>query len=482
MKDSTVSEWGLPWITEQKSGWLECTHLCIAWSLDEAERIGEVAAVERPRLLGRGEADADDTLPRLELREDRPGESRRTGPLRSSRISRRQLELRPAADGSIEVTRTGRCPLLINGREVDSGSVSPGDVLSLKNSMVLFVTRRRAPMPALVHAKAPDFALGRPDSHGLVGESAALWRLRDDIAYAARSKSHVLLLGGSGSGKELVARALHAESERSNGPFVARNAATFPEGLVDAELFGNIKGYPNPGTPERPGLFGEARGGTLFLDEIGELPPPLQSHLLRVLDRDGEYQRLGDARMLRADVRLIAATNRPVTELKHDFAARFTQRVTLAPLSERREDIPLLVSHLLERAAAEQEDVARRFFQSRAGRRAEPRIQPELVEALLRHPFDLGVRELERVLRVSLSSSREAFVALTPEVLETLAQGAAVEPLPETDAKELTRAEVEDAMVRAGRNVTRAAELLGLKNRYVLYRLMKKLGLDPAPD
>src|SRR6185369_7117992 len=120
---------------------------------------------------------------------------------------------------------------------------------------------------------------------------------------------------------------------------------------VDAELFGNVKNYPNPGTPEREGLIGEADGSTLFLDEIGELPVHMQAHLLRVLDRGGEYQRLGDSRAQRADLRVVAATNRPLDALKHDFLARLTLRLEIPSLDERRDDIPLLARHLLRRAA-----------------------------------------------------------------------------------------------------------------------------------
>ena len=117
-----------------------------------------------------------------------------------------------------------------------------------------------------------------------------------------------MLLGETGTGKELAARAVHRFSTRADRPLVARNAATMPAGLIDAELFGNARNYPNPGMAERPGLVGQADGGFLFLDEIGELPSELQAHLLRVLDAGGEYQRLGESRVRRSDFRLLAAT------------------------------------------------------------------------------------------------------------------------------------------------------------------------------
>src|SRR5690348_15490748 len=132
----------------------------------------------------------------------------------------------------------------------------------------------------------------------------------------ARRPGHVLLTGASGTGKELAARAIHALSKRSGQRLVARNAATLPESLIDAELFGNAKNYPNPGMAERAGLVGQADGSTLFLDEIAELPSSSQAHLLRVLD-DGEYHRLGDGLARRSDFRLVAATNRDVSSLKH---------------------------------------------------------------------------------------------------------------------------------------------------------------------
>jgi transcriptional regulator with GAF, ATPase, and Fis domain len=159
--------------------------------------------------------------------------------------------------------------------------------VNLDDQLVLLATMRpRAPY--LRATTAPPFSFGAPDPHGVVGESPAIWRLREALAFVARRAEHVLVTGPSGVGKELIARAVHDLSARAKKAFVSRNAATLPSGIIDAELFGNAKNYPNAGMPERAGLVGDAHGGTLFLDEIGELSTELSSHLLRLLD-GGEY-------------------------------------------------------------------------------------------------------------------------------------------------------------------------------------------------
>src|SRR5262249_51707936 len=202
--------------------------------------------------------------------------------------------------------------------------VGPGDTLELGRQMVFLCVRR----PAWITGAPPaeEHSFGDADAHGIVGESPVIWQLRERIAFVGPRSGHALIHGESGTGKELVARALHACSLRTGRPLVARNAATIPEGLVDAELFGNVRNYPNAGMPGRPGLIGEADGGTLFLDELAELPVSLHAHLLRVLD-GGEYTRLGEARPRRSDFRLIGATNRPESALKHDVLARLTFRI-----------------------------------------------------------------------------------------------------------------------------------------------------------
>src|SRR5262249_54787239 len=162
-------------------------------------------------------------------------------PLRSARISRRQLELAPTADGGLSVANVGKCPLLVNGQHVTEAVVEAGDTLSLQNSAVLLVGRRAA-MPSLASYPARlAFPFGDADPHGTVGESPTMWALREALAFAAASPNHVLLHGPSGAGKELAARTIHQLSSRSSGSFVARNAATLPEGLVEAALFGDVK-------------------------------------------------------------------------------------------------------------------------------------------------------------------------------------------------------------------------------------------------
>jgi len=395
-----------------------------------------------------------------------------TVPLDGSRISRRQLRLTPAGEDEIDVESLGRCPLAVNGVPVQKARVKPGDTLTLRNAMVLLVATRRNDSSRDVDA---DFPFGEADRHGMVGESDAAWELRRALAFAARSSEHVLLLGESGAGKELAARAIHAMSERGKRALTTRNAATFPESLVDAELFGTAKNYPNPGMPERPGLIGEAHGSTLFLDEIGELSHTMQAHLLRVLDRGGEYQRLGDSRRLTADLRLVAATNRDASALKHDFAARLPLRIKLPGLNERLDDLPLLIRHLLVRLCTSTGNLLDRFFERRAGKVAEPRIDPDLVELLLRHRYTTHTRELERLLWLALSTSQDDYVAATHELRAELGN-----TVTETEI-EPDKAAIEAALETARGNVTRATRLLGLRNRYVLYRLMRKVGI-PTRD
>lgn len=469
----TINEQDLPWEKRSRTE-RDVLALAVVWSLEEPTRVGEVALVFGVSVLGRGQETGDDPSPRLAFVRQRPGQNEARPALGGSRISRQALKVRPIDDDTLEITCVGRVPLVHRGVEAKKCVVRTGDVVALKNALTLLVTKRPPKMPAPNAQLPKGFAFGTPDPFGVVGESPAAWRLREALAFAAESKQHVLVQGPSGSGKELAARAIHGLSPRAQRPLVARNAATFPEGLVDAELFGNAKNYPNAGSAERAGLVGEADGSFLFLDEIGELAPAMQAHLLRVLDSGGEYQRLGESKSRRSDFRLIAATNRELEALKHDFAARLTVRITTPELEERREDIPLLVRSMLLRRAEEVPELKTRFFEPDASGQLQPRIEPALVEGLVLHDYTHHLRELERLLWLAVSTSTDAYLARTKEV-EAQLRIASDEGEPDAGA-------IRAALGEAQGNVTNAAKRLGLKNRFALYRLMKKHDIEAPPE
>ncbi|MBI5527476.1 MAG: sigma-54-dependent Fis family transcriptional regulator [Deltaproteobacteria bacterium] len=388
----------------------------IVWSRAEPGRIGEIAVVppwpqDGVFLIGRlGTCDRPDRLPLTFVR-GLAGGGAAGRPLGSRRISREQFVVQPQPDGALLVENIGRCPLLRDGSPVGRTLMRPGDCCELKNEVILLVTEWAAPVADGDASAGRKF--GVADAFGIVGESTAADRLRRDLLFAARHDGHVLIVGESGTGKELVARAIHEASGRGARPLIARNAATIPRDLTDAELFGNLRNYPNPGMPEHPGLIGEADGATLFLDEVGELPAESASHLLRVLD-DGEYHRLGEATARRADFRLIAATNRPFTDLKQDLAARFPLRVEVPDLNSRREDIPLLVRHLM-RGFARDPALAGRFLHD-PDSAEEPRVAPKLVHALIARRYSIHVRELEQILwRAVAASTGDWLDAPSPE-------------------------------------------------------------------
>ena len=452
--------------------------LVLAWSAHEPQRVGEIsvlASMPGPSfVLGRGAESGPESL--LRFFRQRPGVLVERPALASPGLSRRQLVVRPRENGP-HIERVGRCVLEVNGTVCDEADIGPGDVLYLRHELLLLCTRRLALIPRsrALPATVPN-AFGEVDQMGLLGESPLIWRLRESIAFVAMTPNHVLVTGESGTGKELVARAVHQLGPAGvhARPFVARNAATLPASLVDAELFGNVKNYPNAGMPERAGLIGEADGGTLFLDEIGELPHEQQAHLLRVLDADGEYQRLGEAKARRSRFRLIAATNRNLAALKDDFLARFNSRIDVPGLPERREDIPLLARHLLERAAQGSPQLASRFLGRSADGTAWLRIDPELVAHMLRRPYRTHVRELDALLWKSLAETTGEVLALPADLRiappaagssKSGATGAAPEP---------SAAEIVAALEKHEWNVPLASRALALSSRFVLNRLMKK--------
>jgi two-component system nitrogen regulation response regulator GlnG/two-component system response regulator HydG len=456
--------------------------LVIAAHPHDPSRVGDLAIVPSDGstvILGRG---APDDEPRMRLFRARPDRLEPAPPLTSPGLSRRQLELR-FAQRTIGVRNVGRCPLRVNGMTCEAGSVSAGDTLSFRQELVLLcVERTVCPAPLRYWKTSEPHAFGAPDSAGIVGESPAIWRLRDEIAFAAMSGQHVLLVGQSGTGKELAARAVRDLSSRKGRPLVARNAATFPAGLIDAEMFGNVKNYPNPGMADRPGLIGQADGGFVFLDEIGELPADLQSHLLRVLDAGGEYQRLGESKTRRSDFRLLAATNRDPADLRQDLLARFAIRIELPPLSERREDIPLLTRHLLLGAAERTPELVGRFFARTPDGEMVPKIDAKFIDALLRCDYPGNARDLQTLLWKAIAASDGDLIAYCEAALddqhkEAKARGGDGSRSRRASQTAPTDQEIRDALQREGGSVAQAAKALGLSSRYTLYRMLAKLRL-----
>jgi transcriptional regulator with AAA-type ATPase domain len=447
--------------------------LAVVWSADEPSRLGEIvllppASERRSFVFGRGDQ-TDGRHERAVLVRQRPGETVETPPLTSHHLSRSQLLLRTHPEGGVTLQNAGKRALVVAGREVDEGRARPGDLVEIGHQMVLLCLRRPATLPTLrAHREPPSFLFGEADPFGYVGESPEAWILRDEIALMAPRGEHVLVLGESGTGKELVAQALHALGPRAARRFVARNAATVPSGLIDAELFGNTANYPNHGMAERAGLVGEADGSTLFLDEIGELPVELQTHLLRLLD-GGDYQRLGDAKRRTADLRVIGATNRPLGQLKSDLAARFALRIRTPGLTQRREDVTLLARHLLRELGKRGDKGTTRLSAT-----GEPRLSRDLAVALVNAAYTTHVRELSILLYRAALESRGELVEFTPGTQELLSSYGPVE---DAGAREVAREAIVLALERHGGVREKVWRELGLPNRYVLKRLMKKYGL-----
>jgi DNA-binding NtrC family response regulator len=459
--------------------------LAVAWSAEEPSRVGEVAVLlplGQPLVLGRGDEDTEE--PRTRFCRQRPGVLGYGPGLAGAGLSRRQLVLTPHDDG-VDVQSIGRCELRVNGVRCERALVRPGDTLYLRRQILLVCIRRSALIPKdryFPRASWGDF--GEPDALGILGESPATWHLREQLAFVAKSATHALLVGESGTGKELAARAIHALSGRSSKAFVARNAATLPPGLVDAELFGSARNYPNAGQPERPGLIGQADGGTLFLDEIGELPVEQQAHMLRVLDTGGEYQRLGEATTRRSNFRLIGATNRDPSTLKHDLRPRLASLVELTPLAARREDIPLLVRHLLLRAAHQSPELASRFVAHDSTGRPHARFAAAFIDHVLRHPLPANTRELESLMWKCLSEAHGSEIPPPSQGLGS--QPPSAPPGPSTAARsrpaaDLSADDIRSALASVGGSVGKATRILGLSNRFTLYRLMKKHGISEDP-
>ncbi|MCB1917720.1 MAG: nitrogen regulation protein NR(I) [Rhodocyclaceae bacterium] len=356
---------------------------------------------------------------------------------------------------------------------------------------------RRALEQGAQQAGTKDEELLAPE---ILGQAPAMQEVFRAIGRLSQSHATVLITGESGSGKELVARALHRHSPRRDAPFVAINTAAIPRDLLESELFGHERGAFTGATAQRRGRFEQAEGGTLFLDEIGDMPAELQTRLLRVLS-DGHYYRVGGHQPIRASVRVIAATHQNLDErvkeglFREDLFHRLNViRLRLPPLRERREDIPLLARHFLQKSARELGGEPKR-----------------LTEAALQHiqgqTFPGNVRQLENVCHwltvmapgqsvdvVDLPSELRDSSPLPPaggdwrEVLADEADRLLAEApgqVHERLQKDFERVLIRRALHATGDRRVEAAQLLGL-GRNTITRKIQELGLDedraPAGD
>ncbi|MDR0362423.1 MAG: sigma 54-interacting transcriptional regulator [Planctomycetota bacterium] len=318
-----------------------------------------------------------------------------------------------------------------------------------------------------------DELLDRQTPGGIIGNSREMRIVYDQIAQVAGSNATVLIHGETGTGKELVARALHVGGSRRDGPFVRVNCAALPETLIESELFGHEKGAFTGASAARAGRFEQADGGSIFLDEIGDISPLMQVKLLRVL-QEREFERVGGNRTIKIDVRVIAATNRDLGRMAREGAFRgdLYYRVNvfpifLLPLRKRLADLPLLAEHFLRKyaAAAGKEIVA---------------ISPDAIDMMTGHSWPGNVRELENCIEHAVILAGGPVIRAS-HLPASLRQPAENERPAAADLKTMVddfeRGLLEEALRETGGNITRAAERLGTTPRIVSYRA-RQLGIN----
>lgn len=327
-------------------------------------------------------------------------------------------------------------------------------------------------------AESPESLHSSRQRPSLIGRSPAMLELYKQIARVAPSKSTVLIVGESGTGKELAARSIHENSPRANHPFVPVNCGALTETLLEAELFGYVRGSFTGATTDRRGLWEEAEGGTLFLDEIGETSPAMQVKLLRAL-QEKEIRRVGSTKNIHVDVRVVAATNRNLEKevadkhFREDLYYRLsTIMLPMPPLRERRSDIPLLAQSFLHHA------------EENAGRHA-LKFAEETVKVLVAYAWPGNVRELESAIEYAALHARGD--EIVPEDLPPKVQSAEIralaarsplaalfDDLPVLD--ELERRYLLHVLQVVGGSKTKAASVMGIDRR-TLYRMAERFGI-----
>jgi DNA-binding NtrC family response regulator len=375
-------------------------------------------------------------------------------------------------DSAIEAMKLGACDYVTKPFQHDELLIRVWNILEKK--------KLRKEVELLRREFQDRFGL-----ENIIGESRELVKVLEKIKQVAPSESTVLITGETGTGKELVAKAIHTLSRRANKPFVSVNCAAFPEHLLESELFGHAKGAFTGATTSRKGLIEEAGSGTFFLDEVGTMPLSVQAKLLRVLE-DRTIRRIGENKTVTVDIRIVAATNQDLAttiaerEFREDLYYRLNViSIHVPPLRARRSDIPLLAQHFLERYA------------QREGKDVQG-IAPEAMRLLLAYEYPGNVRELKHILEQAVTMCTEPLI--TVSVLPPQVREAAWENLDEgEDSMELAVASsgrprlkaleakehelIQEAIERNRGNLERAAKELGI-SRVTLWRRMKKFNIS----
>jgi DNA-binding NtrC family response regulator len=314
----------------------------------------------------------------------------------------------------------------------------------------------------------------------IIGNSPEIRETFRVMRHAASSESNVLVTGESGTGKELVARAIHSNSVRARRKFVTVNCGAIPDGLIESELFGHVKGSFTGAVADKKGLVEEADKGTLFLDEIGELSPPLQVKLLRVL-QEGEFTRIGDTQTRRVNVRVVAATNKDLKKaivdklFREDLYYRLNViPIELPPLRRRQDDVPLLVNHFIEKHKA------------RTPEKNITGIARDAMQALLSYHFPGNVRELENSIEYAIAFTAGPVIKrddLPKYILEEKKLGHDAQKIPIMPLKDakgrFEKGLIIAALVESGGNISEAARLLNV-HRQNLQQKIRLLGIDLA--
>ncbi len=341
------------------------------------------------------------------------------------------------------------------------------------------ILKREAETDAALEANASAFRFDN-----VIGTSSAMRHVLQRLELVSAMNSTVLLIGETGTGKELIARTIHDNSPRRDYPFIAFNAAAIPEGLVEAELFGHVKGAFTGAISARVGRFETAHRGTLFIDEVASMPMPVQAKLLRAL-QEREVERVGDSRPVKFDVRVIAATNRDLRKMVRDGSFRQdlfyrlnVVPIPLPPLRQRREDIPLLAQHFVKKSCKHNGLPVRSIAQS-------------TIRALMSHEWAGNIRELENAVEhaVALSgTSKEITPEMLPDDMRNPERMDVMTPVTIPDeglnftsvVSQLERELILRSLEKTGGNKRRAARLLNLSRTTLIDKLQRLEGAKPV--